>query len=266
MFCFDAGDTRPVFDASAVQSRLRESHPEVFEALDLPKERQDALNSNVPACIEAVGIPPPLLHPACTQVFRDEALLISLLSDYKSDVQQMCRLDVSLKYRLTQADREVLEVLFLGTGAALPSKYRNVTATYLHLFDKVHIVLLRVSVESRCFTHKEQERLAHVARGRVLIAGLSGLGILDLHTARYEKHYTRQIDVALAGWDAPGLRGGDLRAAEAPLRRSNGRHHHRPEVRLDQPHPCRPPCWPRQVQHPPIGSAMHIPPSLTPVC
>ena len=36
-----------------------------------------------------------------------------------------------------QADRRTLEILFLGTGAALPSKYRNVTATYLHLFDKV---------------------------------------------------------------------------------------------------------------------------------
>lgn len=36
-----------------------------------------------------------------------------------------------------QADRRSLEILFLGTGAALPSKYRNVTATYLHLFDKV---------------------------------------------------------------------------------------------------------------------------------
>ena len=38
-----------------------------------------------------------------------------------------------------QADRRTLEILFLGTGAALPSKYRNVTATYLHLFDKVCI-------------------------------------------------------------------------------------------------------------------------------
>ena len=36
-----------------------------------------------------------------------------------------------------QAGREELEVLFLGTGAALPSKYRNVTATYLNMFDKV---------------------------------------------------------------------------------------------------------------------------------
>ena len=36
-----------------------------------------------------------------------------------------------------QAGREELEVVFLGTGAALPSKYRNVTATYLNFFGKV---------------------------------------------------------------------------------------------------------------------------------
>ena len=36
-----------------------------------------------------------------------------------------------------QAGREELEVVFLGTGAALPSKYRNVTGTYLHFFGKV---------------------------------------------------------------------------------------------------------------------------------
>ena len=36
-----------------------------------------------------------------------------------------------------QAGREELEVVFLGTGAALPSKYRNVTGTYLNFFGKV---------------------------------------------------------------------------------------------------------------------------------
>ena len=57
--CLGVGDTRPVPSAEAAQSRLRESHPEVFEALDLPKERQDALHGNVPACIEAVRLFPP---------------------------------------------------------------------------------------------------------------------------------------------------------------------------------------------------------------
>lgn len=29
-----------------------------------------------------------------------------------------------------------MEIVFLGTGAAIPSKYRNVTATYLNLFER----------------------------------------------------------------------------------------------------------------------------------
>ena len=32
--------------------------------------------------------------------------------------------------------RSSLEVVFLGTGAAIPSKYRNVTGIYLDFFDK----------------------------------------------------------------------------------------------------------------------------------
>lgn len=40
-----------------------------------------------------------------------------------------------------QAGRESLEILFLGTGAAMPSKYRNVTATYLHLFSRGGMLL-----------------------------------------------------------------------------------------------------------------------------
>lgn len=59
-----------------------------------------------------------------------------------ANVLRMCRyMDTGLSTRPVQADRETLEVLFLGTGAALPSKYRNVTATYLHLFAKVCKVL-----------------------------------------------------------------------------------------------------------------------------
>lgn len=33
------------------------------------------------------------------------------------------------------SDRDV-ELVFLGTGAAIPSKYRNVTGMYLHMFDR----------------------------------------------------------------------------------------------------------------------------------
>ena len=37
---------------------------------------------------------------------------------------------------ITQAGRETLEIVFLGTGAAIPAKYRNVTGIYLHLFAR----------------------------------------------------------------------------------------------------------------------------------
>lgn len=37
---------------------------------------------------------------------------------------------------LRKLGRESLELVLLGTGAAMPSKYRNVTATYLDFFDK----------------------------------------------------------------------------------------------------------------------------------
>lgn len=40
-----------------------------------------------------------------------------------------------------QADRELLEVCFLGTGAAIPSKYRNVTSLYLRLFKNGGLLL-----------------------------------------------------------------------------------------------------------------------------
>eukprot|EP00899_Mesostigma_viride_P020766 jgi/Mesvir1/28691/Mv11183-RA.1 len=32
--------------------------------------------------------------------------------------------------------RDTLELVFLGTGAAIPSKYRNVTSLYIHMFDR----------------------------------------------------------------------------------------------------------------------------------
>ncbi len=61
-----AGDTRPVSDASAVQSRLREAHPKVFEALDLPEGKRDSLHINIPSCIQAVRIIGPITSISCT--------------------------------------------------------------------------------------------------------------------------------------------------------------------------------------------------------
>lgn len=42
---------------------------------------------------------------------------------------------------MVQAGREELEVVFLGTGAALPSKYRNVTGIYINCFARGGLLL-----------------------------------------------------------------------------------------------------------------------------
>lgn len=42
---------------------------------------------------------------------------------------------------IRQAGRDTVEVVFLGTGAAMPGKYRNVTGIYLHMFDRGGMLL-----------------------------------------------------------------------------------------------------------------------------
>ena len=40
-----------------------------------------------------------------------------------------------------RAGREELEVVFLGTGAAIPAKYRNVSGIFVNLFSRGGIML-----------------------------------------------------------------------------------------------------------------------------
>lgn len=42
---------------------------------------------------------------------------------------------------ITAAGRDTMEVVFLGTGAAIPAKYRNVTGIYVHLFARGGMML-----------------------------------------------------------------------------------------------------------------------------
>lgn len=42
---------------------------------------------------------------------------------------------------ITAAGRDTMEVVFLGTGAAIPAKYRNVTGIYVHLFSRGGMML-----------------------------------------------------------------------------------------------------------------------------
>jgi ribonuclease Z len=46
-----------------------------------------------------------------------------------------------MRLRLAQAGAEELEVVFLGTGAAMPSKYRNVTSIYINRFARGGMLL-----------------------------------------------------------------------------------------------------------------------------
>ena len=48
---------------------------------------------------------------------------------------------VHMHLRLAQAGTEELEVVFLGTGAAMPSKYRNVTSIYINRFARGGMLL-----------------------------------------------------------------------------------------------------------------------------
>lgn len=142
------------------------------------------------------------------------------------------------------AGREELEVVFLGTGASIPSKYRNVTGIYLHRFAEARPVC----------------QMADIANIWAHGTGLLGrtcagcLGVARPHATEAVEHAweSRQIvKVVVAGaeegaWGAgrpaAGLRGGHVRAAGAALRRGHGRGAGRPAPDLDQPHPRRPPC------------------------
>lgn len=42
---------------------------------------------------------------------------------------------------ILKSSREEMEVVFLGTGSSQPSKYRNVSGIYVHLFENGGILL-----------------------------------------------------------------------------------------------------------------------------
>jgi ribonuclease Z len=103
MCCFTpAAACAAVVDVAAVQDELRQEKPEVLEAL--------AAATSAAAAAAAAGqqqggdsaAAAPQGVPACVASGR----------------------------------RDELEVTFLGTGAAIPSKYRNVTGIHVNLFSR----------------------------------------------------------------------------------------------------------------------------------
>ena len=77
---------------------------------------------------------------------------------------------------MLQAGRESLEILFLGTGAAMPSKYRNVTATYLHMFARGGMLL-----DCGEGTYGQLRRRYGVAAADAVVAGLKCVWISHIH-------------------------------------------------------------------------------------
>ena len=67
-------------------------------------------------------------------------------------------------------------MLFLGTGAAMPSKYRNVTATYLHMF--AHGGMLLDCGEG---TYGQLRRRYGAAGADHIITGLKCVWISHIH-------------------------------------------------------------------------------------
>ncbi|EIE21088.1 Metallo-hydrolase/oxidoreductase, partial [Coccomyxa subellipsoidea C-169] len=69
-----------------------------------------------------------------------------------------------------------LEILFLGTGAAMPSKYRNVTATYLHIFARGGMLL-----DCGEGTYGQLRRRYGAAAADAVVAGLTCVWISHIH-------------------------------------------------------------------------------------
>ena len=97
---------------------------------------------------------------------------ISKLEDL---VQESC-CDEEIPACLQGVSREEMEMVFLGTGSSQPSKYRNVSAIYVHLFDRGGILL-----DCGEGTYAQlKRRYGHEGADKVL-AGLKCVWISHIH-------------------------------------------------------------------------------------
>ncbi|KAK9811324.1 hypothetical protein WJX72_001848 [[Myrmecia] bisecta] len=113
---------------------------------------------------------------------------------------------------IAQAGRRSLEIVFLGTGAAIPSKYRNVTSIYLDLFDKGGMLL-----DCGEGSYGQLARRYGAEGAKAVVAGLKLVWISHIH-ADHHAGLTRVLSVRrqLLGPDAPPL----LVLGPRPLRRT----------------------------------------------
>ncbi|KAI5055052.1 hypothetical protein GOP47_0030197 [Adiantum capillus-veneris] len=105
----DTSEVPKVFDPAVVQEKLDKSSPEILKARDM----------------------------AC-QVWKRWSEEKSAKSRWKDRGNRNSQ---SLPACLHEVSREEMELVFLGTGSSQPSKDRNVTGIYIHLFKKGGLML-----------------------------------------------------------------------------------------------------------------------------
>jgi len=132
----DASEVPPALDVAAAQAELRASAPEVAAAAD-------ALAGRVgPAAGCGPGRPEPRAGAPGAGAAADAPAGgagpgVGLGFGSGPEVGG----GGAVPECVARAGREELEVVFLGTGASIPSKYRNVTGLYLHRFGAGGLLL-----------------------------------------------------------------------------------------------------------------------------
>eukprot|EP00884_Botryococcus_braunii_P017400 jgi/Botrbrau1/4343/Bobra.0232s0032.1 len=156
------GSAPILLSSRAMQARLNVLNRGLFplQYMDLLKG-EDVLQENLPPANGVKALPGKnllklVLRPANKQgINYEEVPKVESIKEVQEELQKTYpdllktaaeAMDIALPEHspvkhpavdvISQCGRQEMEIVFLGTGAAIPSKYRNVTATYLDLFDR----------------------------------------------------------------------------------------------------------------------------------
>ena len=127
----DTSEVPPVLDVAAAQAELRASAPEAAAAAD-------ALAGRIGP---ATGCGPGRPEPRAGALEADAAADAPAEGALPGSGLGLGSGGAAVPECVARAGREELEVVFLGTGASIPSKYRNVTGLYLHRFGAGGLLL-----------------------------------------------------------------------------------------------------------------------------
>ncbi|CAM6105646.1 unnamed protein product [Calypogeia fissa] len=128
-------------DLSAVQRELIAENPELQEASKTIAELWSPSLSPVAKCVGSLNLSPQEAQS------KDPGMLCNSLKQedeprsFSSKSEDMLDYHHGLPDCLRGVGREVMEMVFLGTGSSQPSKYRNVSAIYIHLFKRGGMLL-----------------------------------------------------------------------------------------------------------------------------